>query len=238
MPKKGYKRTEEHQRKISEANRGKKRLPRSAEWTNKIVETRRKNGSYKHSEETKRKISEALKGEKNPNFGKPCSEERKRKSRETQIGIPKWTEEDKKRMSEQRRGNKYALGKHHKLSLETRKRQSECKKGEKSYLWKGGVSPKNRRIRLGIEFRLWRDEVFKRDNYTCQKYGIRGQKGFGKRVILHPHHIQNFADFPELRFEVSNGITLSKQAHEEFHKKYGTKNNTKEQLEEFLCEKK
>ena len=32
-----------------------------------------------------------------------------------------------------------------------------------------------------------------------------------------------------------NGITLNDKAHKEFHKKYGNKNNTKEQLEEFLC---
>jgi len=31
-----------------------------------------------------------------------------------------------------------------------------------------------------------------------------------------------------------NGITLSKKAHNEFHKKYGKRNNTPEQLNEFL----
>jgi len=48
------------------------------------------------------------------------------------------------------------------------------------------------------------------------------------------HHIQNFAQFPELRFAIDNGITLSKQAHNEFHKRYGRKNNNREQLDEFL----
>ena len=77
---------------------------------------------------------------------------------------------------------------------------------------------------------LWqkkRLQVFDRDNWTCQKYKIRGGK-------LHPHHIQNFAEHPELRFEVSNGITLSEKAHREFHKKYGKSNNTLEQLLDFL----
>lgn len=114
-----------------------------------------------------------------------------------------------------------------KMSEETRKKMSESNKREKSYLWKGGITPINAEIRNGIEFRLWREAVFARDNWTCQKYGIKGIK-------LHPHHIQNFAQFPELRFAIDNGITLSEKSHKEFHKKYGRKNNTKKQLEEYL----
>ena len=66
-----------------------------------------------------------------------------------------------------------------------------------------------------------------RDSFTCQK---SGQKGGDLEV----HHINNFADFPELRTSIENGITLSKQEHKNFHKKYGYKKNTKEQLIEFL----
>jgi len=51
---------------------------------------------------------------------------------------------------------------------------------------------------------------------------------------LEAHHIKNFADNPELRFAVNNGITLSKKAHREFHKIYGTRNNNKKQLDKFL----
>ncbi|MDP3143567.1 MAG: hypothetical protein Q8N14_06525 [Candidatus Omnitrophota bacterium] len=95
--------------------------------------------------------------------------------------------------------------------------------------WKGGISKENHRIRDGIEFRLWREAVFARDNWTCQKYGTKGGK-------LNPHHIQNFAQYPELRFAIDNGITLSEKAHKEFHKKYGIKNNNREQLNEFLID--
>ena len=87
--------------------------------------------------------------------------------------------------------------------------------------------PENMKIRMSVEFRLWREAVFARDNWTCQKTKIKGGK-------LHAHHIQNFAQFPELRTSIDNGITLSKEAHRGFHKRYGNKNNTKEQLEEFL----
>jgi hypothetical protein len=51
---------------------------------------------------------------------------------------------------------------------------------------------------------------------------------------LHAHHIKNIAQFPEIRLAIDNGVTFSKKAHEEFHKKYGRKNNTLEQLNEFL----
>lgn len=100
-------------------------------------------------------------------------------------------------------------------------------RGELSVNWKGGITPENRKIRASIEYKLWRKVVYERDNFTCQK---TGQKG-GELVV---HHINNFADFPELRLAIDNGITLFKKAHQKFHKIYGNKNNTKEQLNEFL----
>ena len=56
----------------------------------------------------------------------------------------------------------------------------------------------------------------------------------GTEYSLQAHHILSFAKFPELRFVVDNGITLSKKMHKEFHNKYGRRNNTKEQIEEFI----
>jgi len=109
----------------------------------------------------------------------------------------------------------------------TRTKSSKSHKGDKSYLWKGGLTEKNKSIRNSIEYRLWREAVFARDNWTCQRYRIKGGK-------LAPHHIQNFSQYPELRFAIDNGITLSDTAHQAFHNKYGRKNNTREQLIEFL----
>jgi len=133
-------------------------------------------------------------------------------------GIYKRTDKNKKNLSLRHR--RYQ-------TIETRKKIGKSLKGERSHFWRGGINPINDTIRKSIESTLWREAVFARDNWTCQKTNIRG----GELVA---HHIQNFSDFPELRFAIDNGITLSKQSHIEFHKIYGRKNNTKEQLDEFF----
>lgn len=55
------------------------------------------------------------------------------------------------------------------------------------------------------QYRNWRTEVLKRDNFTCQKCGKRG--------ALHVHHIKHWADNVKYRFDVENGITLCKDCH-------------------------
>lgn len=103
----------------------------------------------------------------------------------------------------------------------------ELNSEEKCIFWKGGITSENHRIRGCAEVRLWREAVFARDNWTCQKTGVRTGG-------LNAHHIQNFSSCKNLRTLIENGITLSKRIHEEFHKMYGYKNNTREQLNEFL----
>lgn len=100
-------------------------------------------------------------------------------------------------------------------------------KGKESPSWKGGITPENNKIRNGTDISNWKKKVFKRDDYTCQKTKIKGGK-------LCCHHILNFAEYPDLRCKISNGITFLEEIHKEFHKIYGRKNNTKEQLIEFL----
>ena len=89
--------------------------------------------------------------------------------------------------------------------------------------WGERVSEKNELIRKGIEIRLWREAVFARDNYTCQKCKKRGAR-------LNAHHKNNFSEYPELRTAIDNGITLCEKCHIAFHKRYGKK-TTAEQIE-------
>ena len=104
-------------------------------------------------------------------------------------------------------------------------------KGEKGNNWKGGISSENNRIRGSIETRLWREAVFARDNWTCQK--CRARSG-SKTVYLHSHHIKNFVEYPDLRFAIDNGIAFCKDCHWKFHNIYGRKNNNEAQIKKFL----
>ena len=78
------------------------------------------------------------------------------------------------------------------------------------------------------EYTNWRKAVYERDNYTCQKCNI------SKSGNLNAHHIESYDNNPEFRTNISNGITLCKKHHKDFHHQYGWGNNTREQLEEFL----
>lgn len=104
-------------------------------------------------------------------------------------------------------------------------------KGELSPTWKGGV--KHHRVeRSTFEYRQWRKNVFKKDSYTCQCCGDKS--GNGHRVELCSHHIKNWKDNIDIRYDVENGITLCKVCHNKFHCLYVKRNNTKEQLVEFI----
>lgn len=135
------------------------------------------------------------------------------------------------RQTEKHKRNKVLARMGYKHSFETKNKIKVKMRGlfsgKKHPNWKGGITPEKDRIRSGIEYRLWCGSVFARDNWTCQKYGTRG----GRLVA---HHLLNFSNHPELRSAINNGTTLSEKAHKEFHKKYGKRNNTKEQIISFL----
>jgi hypothetical protein len=126
------------------------------------------------------------------------------------------TEEAKQKMSEAKKGKKFRLGKNH--SLETRARISKIgrertQRGADHYNFKHGQAQRNLDDRRRPEYSDWRNAVFARDNYTCQKCG--DNKGGNLRA----HHIKPFSKYAELRFDISNGITLCHTCHELEHLK-------------------
>ena len=188
-------------------------------------------GTYKRTKEHKKRMSERLRGTNNPMYGKKHSDKSKRKISEALKGRKKspFSKEHKRKLSLAMKGKQLAKGKHWKLSLEERKKRSKREKGENNPNWRGGITPENARIRAGNEFRLWREAIFARDNWTCQKCEKRGIK-------LQSHHIRNFNKYPDLRFAIDNGIAFCENCHREFHKQYGHTND-EQQIKEFLGEK-
>lgn len=89
--------------------------------------------------------------------------------------------------------------------------------GDKCPTWKGGITPERVRIRNSLELRSWREDVFARDGHTCQDCNAKSEKG--KTVYLHAHHLKSFAKYPELWFEITNGVTLCKKCHYKRHTK-------------------
>ena len=59
---------------------------------------------------------------------------------------------------------------------------------------------------MGVKsLRGWREEILRRDNYTCQKCG--------KTDELEVHHLLPRGRYPGLALQVSNGITLCAECH-------------------------
>ena len=98
-----------------------------------------------------------------------------------------------------------------KRTIENRIRSSRAVSGEKSHFWRGGVTAANQSARRmgasSIEFRLWKEAVFARDNNTCQ---MKDDTCGGR---LEADHIKSWLHFPELRFDVSNGRVLCQHHH-------------------------
>lgn len=71
--------------------------------------------------------------------------------------------------------------------------------------------------RQSTKMKEWRETVFLRDKYTCQICGNKSSKG--NPIVLNAHHIKKFKDYPELRYDVHNGITLCASCHKLTYKK-------------------
>lgn len=156
---------------------------------------------------------------------KSRSEETKEKLRQARIW-KKANDETKDKMRIARKW-KASWMKWKKHSEETRSKISISLQWEKCYKWKWWVSDENNIIRHWSDMKIWRDNVFNRDNFACKKC-------WKIWWTLNAHHILNYSSNEHLRFDINNWVTLCKKCHIEFHKIYWKLNNTLEQLNEYL----
>lgn len=172
------------------------------EHIKKRIAARIKNGRCSHTEATKLKISLSKIGKKLS----PDAEER----RITAVRLAYKNPVLKKRFSE-RIKNEYAegkragsLGKHWKLSEETKARQGAHQLGEKNRMWKGGITEISWGFYLTNEYKIWKRKVKERDG-CCVLCGSKER--------LEADHIRPRSLYPELKLDINNGRTLCRDCH-------------------------
>lgn len=89
--------------------------------------------------------------------------------------------------------------------LDEWKSAAHFQKGDKHPRYKG-----NRTARISnYEHKKFVKAVLRRDKYTCQQCG--------SKQFIQVHHIKSWADYPELRYEASNGVALCEECHIRLH---------------------
>ena len=192
--------SEETKAKMSVANSGE----------NCSLETRRKM-SVANSGENNFNFGKDHSGKKNGHFGKQHSEETKAKISLTSAGR-KHSEETKAKISIAR------IGKH--CSEETKAKLSFLNSGENSPNWKGGIAYKPYGPGDNEELK---EQIRRRDNYSCQECKIVWIKKEEKFVV---HHI----DYDKKNHVPWNRITLCHSCHSK------TNNNNRDYWTEHFYE--
>ena len=138
----------------------------------------------------------------------------------------KHTEEWKKKHSKRMTGERNPFyGKKHSEEFKDRQRQRGLKRiGAKSTRWQGGITALRKVIKQCFKYRQWRNDVFTRDNWTCQDCGKKAKR-------IEAHHLKEFAkilrDYKvktiedaydcEKLWDINNGRTLCLDCHELLH---------------------
>jgi hypothetical protein len=109
---------------------------------------------------------------------------------------------------EKLKGRKYSL--EHRLAI-SRGNRRNVEKGTHNLL-RHGKGHKDL-YRQRIEYKIWKEKLLKKCGGRCELCG--------KTQRLHAHHIKSFYDFPELKYEESNGKILCISCHMRHHAQQG-----------------
>ena len=85
-----------------------------------------------------------------------------------------------------------------------------CREWEIVHWYENNGIGETAKKRNNYKYRQWRSEVIERDA-VCMHCGSSEK--------LQAHHIKSFADFPLLRTDLNNGITLCETCHKKIHKR-------------------
>jgi len=206
----GYKHSEETKQKLSKTH-----LTISAEQEEQII-------NLYQNRLTGAEIEAEINIGQSVIFGCLKRNDIKRRSIGHRVGKPSWNkgmkfskeQKAKLNMAGLKLGHPWNKGKTGIYSDEFRQKLSlrnKSRTGEKAFNWKGGISYGHKTGYYSSQYKEWRKKVFEQDNYICQDCGICS--GNGKATYLTAHHIKSFAKYPELKFEISNGITLCEECH-------------------------
>ncbi len=107
-----------------------------------------------------------------------------------------------RKISEYRKGKSSPFkGKHHKLKYPS-KWQSMFRENHPRWIKDRSKLKVNPKKHLDSSYKYWMLEVKKRDKWKCR---IINSDCKGR---LESHHILNWIEYPELRYDINNGITL------------------------------
>lgn len=141
--------------------------------------------------------------------GRKLSEQTKRKIADRMKG-KKYSEKTKKKVSLALTGRRWTKSQREKFSKSYKSNPANY--GRRPWNWKDGKSVT---IRRTAEYKDWRLSVFKRDGFAC--VGCGDNRGGN----LQAHHILSFTKYPNLRLDVSNGVTLCRLCHKKIHPHLG-----------------
>lgn len=98
------------------------------------------------------------------------------------------------------------------------------KLGPASPAYVAGTTPERARLFSRTDGKAFRAAVLARDGFKCRRCQRQPEEA---GVQLPVHHIKSWARYPELRYDIANGVTLCKPCHLWVHSK---KNTNKEWL--------